>query len=292
MTEIQVVIDNAVNLKLQHWIRKAPGEVSGLGKVVIEGGVFRVVEAVLIKQENTSASTDMDPAAVGRTMYELRDTPGLLNFWWHSHSNMDVFWSGTDIDTIRQIGQHGFLISTVFNKRGEKRSALYIRAQNGLPEIFLDQVNTQVLQYLNPDSITAWDKEYDEKCAPKQWPKWEGPSYSDPYDGKYENEGYRNNSGSSERSPQFWELTSLEEIFDLLDSMECEPNYIKAKGMLHQACRAISLMKELPEDLIIARRKSFCQRFEESRPGYQGRHQGLIEDQRSQPQEVQNELTQ
>ncbi len=144
MTEHRVLIDFKVYQKIMHWVNKAQGEVSGLGKVIIDKGDYRVVDAILVEQQNTGASTELEPASVAKAMYEMRETPGHLNFWWHSHVNMAVFWSGTDIDTIREIGQHGFVVATVFNKKNETRSALYVKAGEIIPEIFLDNLKTEM----------------------------------------------------------------------------------------------------------------------------------------------------
>lgn len=170
---IRFTMDDKVYHKIMHWVNKAPGEVSGLGMVVIENGHYRVVDAVLLKQENTAASTDIDGAAIAKAMYELRNASGSLNFWWHSHVNMGVFWSGTDTDTIREIGKNGWLLSTVFNKRAERKTALYFppHALSGgfVPETFLDNLNLEIISYLDQADIARWDQEFEEKCKAKTW---------------------------------------------------------------------------------------------------------------------------
>lgn len=168
MASISVSIDWDVYQKIMYWVKKATGEVSGLGKVIIqEGGHLRVVSACLVKQENAAASTDMDAAAVAKAMYELREAPGHLNFWWHSHVNMAVFWSGTDTDTIREIGSNGWLVSTVFNKKSENRTAFYSKAEGVLPEIFLDNLPLTTPKYLKQSDVDAWDAEYVAKTVTK-----------------------------------------------------------------------------------------------------------------------------
>ena len=96
---MRVCIDRPVYQKILHWVDKSTEEISGLGKVVMENGVFVVKSAVLAKQENTPSHTEMNGTAVAKMMYQLKDEPGHLNFWWHSHANMEVFWSGEDTDT-------------------------------------------------------------------------------------------------------------------------------------------------------------------------------------------------
>lgn len=226
MVVLEVSIDDAVFQKINHWIQKAPGEVSGLGKIVKQGNLLRVIDACLIKQQNGAAETELDPASVAKAMYELRNTPGALNFWWHSHVNMGVFWSGTDIDTIREIGRHGFVLSTVLNKKREMLSSLYVKETEFIPEVFINQIPTSVQAYLDVDAVKNWDAEYDAKCTTRSYGgsnglkseyDWRRPDYGstamgvgapvggcadvgDPYEGKYDNEGY--NKPANDDAPE------------------------------------------------------------------------------------------
>ena len=173
IARFRVEFDPMVYHKIMHWIDKAVGEVSGLGKVVFEAdGTCRVISAFLIEQENSGSTTDLNAAAIAKVMYEQRETPGHLNFWWHSHVNFGVFWSGTDENTIRELGSNGFLVSTVLNKKRENLSAIYIKASEILPEIFIDSVPTLVKRRIDPAIIAQWDAEYDEKCKPAYLPTY------------------------------------------------------------------------------------------------------------------------
>ncbi len=178
LDELAVEIDEGVYAKIMHWIDKADGEVSGLGKVEMVNGVMRVTSAILLKQENTSVATDIDAAAVGKAMFELRETPGVLNWWWHSHVNMDVFWSGTDLDTIHKIGQGGWFLSTVLNKRREMLSAYYQKGDKHIPPLFIDNIPTSTQTYVTEEQTAAWDKEFDDKVTEKKYTGsfWRGTS--------------------------------------------------------------------------------------------------------------------
>lgn len=159
-----VRIDNEVFRKIMHWVNKSQYEVSGLGTVVLEGnGIFRVTQAILLPQKNGAAHTDIEPEDVGKLMYAMKDSLGDLRFWWHSHVDMDVFWSGTDWDTIKKIGQGGWFLSTVFNKAREMRSAYYgVEGQNtpwGVSPLFLDELETTV-DHFTDDKTAEWDAQY------------------------------------------------------------------------------------------------------------------------------------
>lgn len=111
--------------KIMHWVNKAVGEVSGLGIVTIEDGVARVNDVMLLDQENTGSSTDIDPIAVCKALTKFMQSgqDGDIKFWWHSHVDMGVFWSKTDQDTKEELTEHGWFLHTVFNKREETKSA-------------------------------------------------------------------------------------------------------------------------------------------------------------------------
>jgi hypothetical protein len=169
LDELAVEIDDEVYAKIMHWIDKADGEVSGLGKVELVNGVMRVTSAILLKQENTSVTTDIDAAAVGKAMFELKDSPGQLNWWWHSHVNMDVFWSGTDLDTIHKIGQGGWFLSTVLNKKREMLSAYFQKGNGHLPPLFIDNIPTSTQTYVTEEQTKIWDKEFSDKVTEKKF---------------------------------------------------------------------------------------------------------------------------
>jgi hypothetical protein len=160
--ETKIIIQHEVYTKIMHWVDKAVGEVSGLGKIqVAENGDLIVTSAILVEQQNTAASTDLDPGAVAKAMFELKDTPGELRFWWHSHVNMAVFWSGTDTATMQTLGAHGWFLSTVFNKKREMRSAIF---QQKPFRLFVDNLNTQIEVISPAYDVNTWDSEFQEKC--------------------------------------------------------------------------------------------------------------------------------
>ena len=171
ITNTNIVIDSLVYQKIMHWVNKSNYEVSGLGKIIYEGGTIRVIDALLFPQKNTSAHTDIEGEHVAKAMYTLRETPGELRWWWHSHVNMDVFWSGTDRDTIEKISAGGWFVATVFNKRHEMRSCLNMVSP--LPLGMIDNIPTRQLQLVDPKLVKLWDGEY-EKNVENMIPKWSG----------------------------------------------------------------------------------------------------------------------
>lgn len=107
--------------KLELYIEECPAEIGGLGLVEVRGPDELVVTDVFaLKQRVTSVSTVLDPEAladfVTRQAREGVDL-GRLRCWWHSHADMQAFFSGTDRATIdRFTGE--FLVSIVGNRQG------------------------------------------------------------------------------------------------------------------------------------------------------------------------------
>jgi len=176
MTGTHIVIDNMVYQKIMYWINKSDYEVSGLGKITYKEGRITVIDAVLLPQKNGATHTDIEGDVVGKAMFLLKDSPGDLRWWWHSHVNMDVFWSGTDRDTIEKISAGGWFVSTVFNKRHEMRSCLSMNAP--LPLGMIDNIPTRPIQFLDQELTKKWDDDYEKNVENlmrgyHSYPNWE-----------------------------------------------------------------------------------------------------------------------
>ena len=125
----KILLATEVNEMLLHWVDLADGEVSGLGLVeeqTDDGGLItalKITKVFLPKQTCTGANTELDQDSVARVMMEIPE-PSKLRLWWHSHGDMDTFWSGTDDDTIRRLANDGLLLSVVLNKAGKMLARL------------------------------------------------------------------------------------------------------------------------------------------------------------------------
>ena len=163
--ELAITIDDLVYQKIMHWIKKANlFEISGLGNVIIEDETIKVVDAILLEQENTSTTTDISGEYIAKAMFHLKDSPGELKWWWHSHVDMPVFWSETDTNTIEELASQGWFSATVFNKKKEMRSAY---AQISPIKMLVDDIDTYVLRNLDFDMVNKWDEEYEDKVTVK-----------------------------------------------------------------------------------------------------------------------------
>ena len=114
--------------KIRLYIEKADGEISGLGKITNDRENERVLieDVILLDQKNTGASTNIDQDSLAKFYDELMqkgEDTSHWKLWWHSHADMDVFWSGTDTSTIDDFDteqdSNNFFVSVVGNKAGE-----------------------------------------------------------------------------------------------------------------------------------------------------------------------------
>jgi hypothetical protein len=181
MDDYKLIIPHNIYHKVMWWVNMAKGlEVSGFGTVEVDhqAKTFKVTDAFLIKQENTTGDTEMDELALGRMEYECHKRGVQAKWWWHSHHSMGVFWSQTDVDTIEQLGKAGWILATVFNNKWEYKSAFYtqITATSNFDgvsqlenEIYVDDLETDVVTFINKSDYDQWEAEYKALVSEKKW---------------------------------------------------------------------------------------------------------------------------
>lgn len=154
-------IDDDCWQEIKYLASKSDFEISGYGRVVVEDGEIHVIGVHLVQQENTKTTSDLDPLALCKLQYECRNLPGTLRWWWHYHGPMGVFWSGTDKATLAEIASPQWAVATVFNDKGEHKSA-FVTSQP-VPHM-VDDIPVVFDRYYSKAQREAWDKEY-ERCV-------------------------------------------------------------------------------------------------------------------------------
>lgn len=101
---------------LKAYVAEADGEISGLGRVVLRNKKLLVTEVYLLPQTASLSETDLTQEGLVAFLSEV-DKPEEIKLWWHSHADMDVFWSATDEGTIAELSKTWFT-SLVANKKG------------------------------------------------------------------------------------------------------------------------------------------------------------------------------
>ena len=121
---MKILLPVEVYLKLKYYTLLSKGEISGLGRISLKGKDNIIVDDVYIfKQENSAGSTDLDKKSVALFLeqeYKSGNNINNIKLWWHSHADMTIFWSGTDISTIESLGETSdFIVSIITNKQLE-----------------------------------------------------------------------------------------------------------------------------------------------------------------------------
>lgn len=153
-------------------------EISGLGRIKKEVKdhtiSFIVEELFLLKQKNTAASTHLDPAALAEFVIdrvEKNQSVHDVKLWFHSHVNMQAFWSGTDdacCDAFENEGQEAdnWYLSIVVNKKREMKARLDIYKPYRL---VLYDIPVKVYMGFNLPDRKKYEQEVKDKCSEKRW---------------------------------------------------------------------------------------------------------------------------
>jgi len=169
-TGFSLDIDPIIYEKIMTWVDASQYEVSWFGTLKRVGNTFKVLDVHLLKQEVNQSETEIDDDALSELMFKLikDNAEGDLNWWGHSHVNMDVFWSGQDMHTIRDIGRRGWVLASVFNQRREIRTAFLqsVEVMGNKHDIFVDDIPTYVVPEIPSDLRKAWVSEYNDKVDP------------------------------------------------------------------------------------------------------------------------------
>lgn len=105
-------------------------EIGGMA-VTIEDkdGDWWIKEPVILKQEVSGGSCDLDKAELAKYYgkMELKYRNHNMRFcWWHSHANMNAFWSGTDTSTIDEYKDGDLSFALVVNIKGEYKCRISV----------------------------------------------------------------------------------------------------------------------------------------------------------------------
>ena len=114
----EIYISEIAKKKLDSYIRHCDQEISGLGFVDIINNKTIIDDVFIIKQTCTVGSTDIDDDAESEFLSQNINHIDRIKLWWHSHCNMECFWSTTDKTTIEKFCNK-WMLSIVGNKKGE-----------------------------------------------------------------------------------------------------------------------------------------------------------------------------
>lgn len=128
---------------------KVDAEVGGLGRLEFDTKENDIIikELYLLEQEVCNAECTIKAAGIASLYEELiakneDDKISDINFWWHSHKEMDSFFSGTDDTTMREWNGN-FLIALVINREGKMKA----RLMSKIPVMVIGDIDVAINWY-------------------------------------------------------------------------------------------------------------------------------------------------
>jgi len=100
--ESVIYISPKVNSRIMEYAQSAPEEISGFGSINKNTNILDKLFP-LLPQHCSDGETDMDEAFLHA--FTESGQSSTYDLWWHSHSNMGVFWSPQDESCIKLLGQ-------------------------------------------------------------------------------------------------------------------------------------------------------------------------------------------
>lgn len=119
--------------KMRAYVNNTKLEISGLGRVERRGEDFWITDVKILEQRVTGTETVLDRRAIGKFYDEIMQEGGATEewkLWWHSHNNMEAFFSKTDVDTIDDFDTeeeaNNWWLSIVTNHEGKIKNRVDI----------------------------------------------------------------------------------------------------------------------------------------------------------------------
>lgn len=115
--------------KMRYFTELCDTEISGLGKVREMYGYLEIYDFEIFEQEVSSIHSNLDPDSLAKFMFKKISAGESLKdykVWFHSHVDMEAFFSPIDDRTIETSSEFPYLISIVTNKKGHDKVRLDI----------------------------------------------------------------------------------------------------------------------------------------------------------------------
>lgn len=126
-----IYIPSTIYSIMQGFILGCEYEISGMFKIDKEK--MQITDVILLKQKVSKTSTILDAEGLGIFYNDVISSEGTLENWrgwWHSHGEIETFWSATDEKTIEEFDMetqnNNWFMSIVFNHKMEYKARLDI----------------------------------------------------------------------------------------------------------------------------------------------------------------------
>ena len=143
-------------------------EISGLGKISINEDEITVEDIQIFNQEVSGAHTVLDKRELGKFYDKIIQEEGDLTnwkLWWHSHCNMESFFSSTDTDTIDDFDNETVADNWGLAIVGNHKMELMARLDIYSPMRITIPISKFIISYDDPEITEAVTNEILEKVS-------------------------------------------------------------------------------------------------------------------------------
>ena len=126
--------------------------------------VYELFDPVILKQENTGTTTELDGEAIRDYQIKagMKHGTDIKFCWWHSHHTMGAFWSGTDQNEIEAWENDSWSLALVVNLFQEYK----LNVSVWQPIQYSEDVSLEIIRPI-PKITKKQLKEYEELCSNK-----------------------------------------------------------------------------------------------------------------------------
>jgi len=184
-TPPNILIAVSAFLKMMSLVQSTDKEIAWHGVVQkVEEGLL-ITDILVYPQETSGTTADADEELYGPWIVQNHKIVNQLRMQGHSHVNMSVFASGTDMDSFKKLMNQvkDYYIFMIVNKKWEMK-CYYADVASG---IFYEDIPV-TLATKNPFNLSEWTKEQMKNVTPKKYVNHYGgtsvsgnyPTYSSP----------------------------------------------------------------------------------------------------------------
>ena len=181
---MEVFIDKKDWIKIIDYARcssdKWGTEIGGMAVTIQDkDGNWTIKDPVIMKQEVSAALCELDKSELAEyySKMAMKYKDDTMRFcWWHSHAQMEAFWSGTDINTIDEFKDGDLSFALVVNVKEEYKC----RVSVWKPVEMHQDVDLNILNYVEKYRIPKKINNEVEKLCSKPVSNWHnsGSHYS------------------------------------------------------------------------------------------------------------------
>lgn len=114
--------------RMMSYVLGCDTEITGFADIFYNEGIESLVvgNVYLLKQEATGVEVEMDDEAIAHFNDACLDAgmTQLPQLWWHSHVNMQAYFSGTDAKAMEDLKNDSYSVALVLNKKYDMMATL------------------------------------------------------------------------------------------------------------------------------------------------------------------------